>query len=95
MKGRYCFFLSLNPYFHLKKNSRKNGIWSCYSEALLLICVWCSLFGMKGVNYILKGVVKELNIQVLKEFGQIFFLMKLLFVIYIVFLYTLSQNSVN
>lgn len=50
---------------------------------------------MKGVNYILKGVVKELNIQVLKEFGQIFFLMKLLFVIYIVFLYTLSQNSVN
>lgn len=28
---------------------------------------------MKGVNLILKGVAKELNIQPLKEFGQIGF----------------------
>lgn len=28
---------------------------------------------MKGVNFILKGVVKELNSQALKEFDQIFF----------------------
>ncbi|CAN8184771.1 unnamed protein product [Coccothraustes coccothraustes] len=28
---------------------------------------------MKGVNFILKGVAKELNIQALKEFGQIYF----------------------
>jgi len=48
---------------------------------------------MKGINCILKGVVKELNIQVPKEFGQILVLMKLLFVICVVFLYALSHDS--
>lgn len=28
---------------------------------------------MKGINFILKGVAKKLNIQALKEFGQICF----------------------
>lgn len=49
---------------------------------------------MKGVSFFLKGVAKELNIQALKEFGQIFFYNET-FVIYIDFHCTLSHISEN